>query len=250
MQANVTLHPGPGEDLRRTREARGLELEQIAEATCIGARYLRALEDGAPLHEFPAPVYARFFLREYARYLGMEEDPLVRAFESRYGEDLVEDDVLDLPEPVRERRGGWRFLTALSVVGLLVLAGVTISSRTPVSTGIEERSGRVARHLSPGAGGRHRDPIHPVTRIRAVVDVNLTSFVAATADGQGVLYQTVAGGTTIPIRADRRLMLTIGSGDGVRLAVNGRRVGVGSGKVSLAILLRNGFVQIRHLPTT
>jgi len=250
MQANVSLHPGPGEDLRRTREARGLELEQIAEATCIGARYLRALEDGAPLHEFPAPVYARFFLREYARYLGMEEDPLVRAFESRYGEDLVEDDFLDLPEPVRERRGGWRFLTALSLVGLLVLAGITISSRTPVSTGVEGRSGAAARHLSPGAGGRHRDPIHPVNRIRALVDVNLPSWVGAKADGETVVWQTVTGGTGIPILAQRRLELTIGNGDGVRLLVNGKRVGLGSGKVSLAFVLRDGFVQIRGLATT
>ena len=42
--------------------------------------YLSALESGAPLSAFPAPVYARGFLREYARYLGLDPEPLVDRF--------------------------------------------------------------------------------------------------------------------------------------------------------------------------
>ena len=49
--------------LREAREARGLTVSDASKATRIWERYLHALEANAPLQEFPAPVYARSFLR-------------------------------------------------------------------------------------------------------------------------------------------------------------------------------------------
>jgi DNA-binding SARP family transcriptional activator len=44
---------------------------EAAEKTRISAKYLRALEEDAGPEAFPAPAYARFFLREYAEFLGL-----------------------------------------------------------------------------------------------------------------------------------------------------------------------------------
>jgi hypothetical protein len=80
-------------------------LEQVAAATRISADYLRALERDAPLSAFPAPMYARAFLRSYARHLGLSEDGLMVAFSARHGAgDPPPRAVIPLEEPPEARR--------------------------------------------------------------------------------------------------------------------------------------------------
>lgn len=65
-----------GRILRDARLARGLSLGDIEQATRINRLYLEALE-GARFEVIPAPVYARGFMRSYARYLGMDPETAV-----------------------------------------------------------------------------------------------------------------------------------------------------------------------------
>lgn len=69
-----------GSILREAREARGFTIEEAQEATRINGRYLRALEDGA-YERLPTPVHVRGFLKNYARYLSLDSEPLLE----RYG---------------------------------------------------------------------------------------------------------------------------------------------------------------------
>src|SRR5919109_2017501 len=69
--------PDAAHILRAARERRGESIEEASEATRISTEYLDALERDAPLSAFPAPVYARFFLRQYARHLQLDEDAVV-----------------------------------------------------------------------------------------------------------------------------------------------------------------------------
>ena len=66
-----------GEVLAAKRGERGLTIEQAATATRIRAHYLSALESDE-LARLVAPVYAKGHLRTYARYLGLDPEPLVR----------------------------------------------------------------------------------------------------------------------------------------------------------------------------
>ena len=70
---SVTL----GEVLAAKRGERGLTIEQAATATRIRAHYLSALESDE-LARLVAPVYAKGHLRTYARYLGLDPEPLVK----------------------------------------------------------------------------------------------------------------------------------------------------------------------------
>src|ERR687888_290414 len=73
-----------GRTLRRARQRKHLSIGEAAEATRISERFLEALEREAPIEEFPAPVYARAFLKEYAAYLGLDPDKLIQAFDGRH----------------------------------------------------------------------------------------------------------------------------------------------------------------------
>ena len=66
----------PGAFLAAKRGERGLTLQQAASATRIRLEHLSALEADEP-ELLPAPVYARGYLRTYARYLGLDEESLV-----------------------------------------------------------------------------------------------------------------------------------------------------------------------------
>jgi flagellar biosynthesis protein FlhG len=59
--------------LRRIREARGVELREIAERSKVGMAYLQALE-AETFDKLPAAVYVRGFLVEYAKVLGLDPE--------------------------------------------------------------------------------------------------------------------------------------------------------------------------------
>ncbi len=87
----VRWHFNPGEErelvgelgnhLREARENRGLTLEQVEDATRIRRAFLEALE-AEQFDKLPPDVCARGFLRNYARFLGLDPDPLLKAYRS------------------------------------------------------------------------------------------------------------------------------------------------------------------------
>ena len=65
-----------GERLRREREMRGITIEEIAEATKIGSRNLRALEE-EKFDLLPGGIFNKGFVRAYSKYLGLDEEQAV-----------------------------------------------------------------------------------------------------------------------------------------------------------------------------
>jgi transcriptional regulator with XRE-family HTH domain len=80
-----------GDRLRRAREKKSITLEQIAEGTKIGVRYLRALEEG-DYDPLPGGVFDRGYVRAYAQAVGLDPDATVRAYLEERGADDVESD--------------------------------------------------------------------------------------------------------------------------------------------------------------
>ncbi len=65
-----------GHILREARETKGLSIEEVQEETRINAKYLAAMENG-DYAVLPSPVHVRGFLRNYARFLNLDPDPLL-----------------------------------------------------------------------------------------------------------------------------------------------------------------------------
>lgn len=74
-----------GEKLQREREMRGISLEEIAGATKIGTRALRALEE-EQFEKLPGGIFNKGFVRAYARYLGIDEEQAVADYMAACGE--------------------------------------------------------------------------------------------------------------------------------------------------------------------
>ena len=68
--------PTLGEELRHRREQRGVTLAEIAEATRIGTRFLKAIETNN-FSILPGGIFTRSFIRAYAKHVGMNEEEAI-----------------------------------------------------------------------------------------------------------------------------------------------------------------------------
>lgn len=73
-----------GEKLRKIRGDRRLSLLEISRATRIQVSYLESLENGE-YDKLPADVYVKGFLRNYAEFLVVNEQALIKLYEKEKG---------------------------------------------------------------------------------------------------------------------------------------------------------------------
>lgn len=117
-----------GQLLQGQREALGYSIEDLSEKTRISRRILSVFEVGE-VDEYPHPVYAKGFIRNYAKALSLDEEMCIRALEKVLApdEDVDEDgepklslNDLDDPRPAIKSGSSWLVLLGCaSLVGVL-----------------------------------------------------------------------------------------------------------------------------------
>ncbi len=75
----VEFAESPGRRLRVQRQARGLEVERVAAQLHLRVPMVEALEQDR-YHDLPGPVFIAGYLRNYARLLGLDPEPLIMAY--------------------------------------------------------------------------------------------------------------------------------------------------------------------------
>lgn len=74
-----------GEYLRRERELRHIELDEISQTTKIKKSYLQAIENDA-YEELPDIALVKGFIRAYCNYIGLNPEQTVNYFQQLYNE--------------------------------------------------------------------------------------------------------------------------------------------------------------------
>ncbi len=118
---------GAGPKLRRAREARGLELAQVAAETKIPIRHLEVIERGA-FSELPGRTYAIGFSRTYARMLDLDDAVIVADVRAELGEaNAAHSDRIpgfEPGDPAKTPSAGLAWSAAIAAVVLLSGAAV------------------------------------------------------------------------------------------------------------------------------
>ncbi|HET9723693.1 MAG TPA: RodZ domain-containing protein [Actinomycetota bacterium] len=237
---------GPGIVLRRARHEAGKTLADVSRATGVWERYLMALEDDAPVEEFPAHSYARMYLREYAQSIGLEPEPLLADLDALHPE-AVEEPLL---EPLPDHRGRRRVLAIVLTVLSVAALALIVLNRPESPAGVQSD---LPPDQAPVTAGPSQDqpeaPAAPARERRGVrVEVTVTqrSWVQAVSDGETLAAASFEPGKTTTYRARRSLELTLGNAGGVRLRVNGDRVRTGApgDVVTLDFRWRDGAVSV------
>lgn len=130
----VTAEPAPGlpQRLYTARERKGVDLYRAERDTKIRARYLDALERG-DWKALPGAVYTKGFLRNYALYLGLDPEDVLRQWRRERG-DIRETEPIAVPRPIAAPRQGltfspgiiWAALLTIGVLAFGVYMGVQL----------------------------------------------------------------------------------------------------------------------------
>ncbi len=104
-----------GAILKEKREEKGLSVEQVVKDTSISYQYITGLENEKD-DVFPAGAYMVGFLKNYADYLGVSSEDLIRLYHAKK--------IQESPTPeALLRKTKPKFLVPLIVVGSVVLLG-------------------------------------------------------------------------------------------------------------------------------
>lgn len=74
-----------GQQLKQSREEKGISLQEIAESTHISIRFLQAIENDA-YDVLPGGVFNRAFVRKFARQVGFDEEQAVSLYQEQWQE--------------------------------------------------------------------------------------------------------------------------------------------------------------------
>ncbi len=113
----------PGQMLRKARQARKLDIEDIASRLNLKPSVIRALE--ADNYKSIPTTFVKGYLRNYAKLLGLPSDQLVKMYEAATGCVDPMDEAHPLPEPSK-KPGHVGFGSAL-VALLVLMCGVLVA---------------------------------------------------------------------------------------------------------------------------
>lgn len=100
------------------RERKGVDLLRAERDTKIRARYLAALERG-DYRELPGAVYTKGFLRNYAIYLGLDPEEVLRQWRRERGDQVPSEPVMVAPKAILEAPRPLTFSPSVVVAALM-----------------------------------------------------------------------------------------------------------------------------------
>lgn len=213
-----------GENLRRERELRGVSLREIADATKISVRFLKALEEDR-VDLLPGGLFPKAFVRQYARYLGLDAERYVAEFLYVAGEHRVASSPVVPTEPRPLPRG-------LIFFGVVVTAGVVLSlklgggpdraARHAPSQVAESPPAATTAESTEATSGPLATAVSTPDGLVLTLKAQQDCWVEARADGQTVLNRVLAGGETATLEAHGQIVLSVGNAGGLAFRVNDR----------------------------
>lgn len=120
-----------GEFFKQVRETKGLTVDEVASKTRIRSDFVKALEDGN-FAKLPDQVFARGFVRSYARSLGLDEEDAIHRFiqsAGAYYEKQDERERLRVRQAEEERKRQANRKAVAVAIGIAVLTLIFLLSR-------------------------------------------------------------------------------------------------------------------------
>jgi cytoskeleton protein RodZ len=151
----------PGEVLRQAREDKGWSQSDVAVRLNLTVSSLNNLETGA-FDKLPGHTFARGYIRAYAKLFGMDQTPLVQAFDQATGTNAQGSNVHGLgriEEPVRLSHNILRIVSLLLLI--LVIGGGFLWWQDQAGQRGKDQAATALDHVEvEGADGTTR--VHPI----------------------------------------------------------------------------------------
>lgn len=245
-----------GTFLRQAREQRGVTLQELAVTTKISARVLEALERNDP-SRLPGGIFARAFVRAYAREVGLDPDAAVAKFVSAFPAESGADEMPLATSAVEAESFEYRrriVRVAARLLGVALIAAFLVfiyyTRIRPGSVGPGPGTGQApAAYVppTPPAVLPQSPPAQPASTPVPVADPPVAAAAAAppgpaasaaplvvvlsfsepcwlsvSADGTRTPSRTAAAGERLEFAVQRSITMTVGNAGAVSVLLNGK----------------------------
>jgi cytoskeletal protein RodZ len=157
-----------GDFFKQVRETKGLTVDEVASKTRIRTDFVKALEEGN-FAKLPDQVFARGFVRSYARSLGLDEEDAIHRFIQSAGafyEKQDERERLKVRQAEEERKRQANRKAVAIAIGIAILTLVILLSREQSSllvrrTSQSEPPATTSKRVTPAEPGKMDVPVRP-----------------------------------------------------------------------------------------
>ena len=157
-----------GDFFKQVRETKGLTVDEVASKTRIRTDFVKALEEGN-FAKLPDQVFARGFVRSYARSLGLDEEDAIHRFIQSAGafyEKQDERERLKVRQAEEERKRKANRKAVAIAIGIAILTLVILLSREQSSllvrrTSQPEPPSTTAKRVTLPESGKVDVPLRP-----------------------------------------------------------------------------------------
>ncbi len=229
------------EELRKTRLDKKITLQDISGATRINIRFLEAIEQGN-FDILPKP-YVKAFIKQYARYVGLDENMVISQFEEHkkqsQPEEYIEPAAAETSKPLIESINTPKIKTmflSLAVIGglaLFIYLLITVFGTTEEPI-VERPFQDVVREIEEHAERTAIAPVDSPTMAEyelrdsislAVIAID-TVWLTITVDNIVQEEYIFPPGRRREWKAANDFLMTVGNAGGMSITVNDDSIGV------------------------
>ena len=253
-----------GYTLRQERERQNLTINDIEQGTSIRALYIEAIENGE-YDKLPGTVYTKGFIKNYAKFLGMDADAAAKEFANDIAELSAEAEAEAAkvaaenapapekkvePKPVKpekqsvgysiqnERRSSSSLLIVAAVVLIAAIAGGMWSWLTSSEGDVAKVDTPKQQTVQPVAteppqkndptpvANANPEPPKPKDKVAVQARFNDRCWTLVTVDGAVVQEGVIDGGQTLSWEGKENVTFRLGNAGAVEFFQDGKSLGV------------------------
>ncbi|MGB9791499.1 MAG: helix-turn-helix domain-containing protein [Thermacetogeniaceae bacterium] len=231
-----------GNILRETREKKGLSLADVENETKIRTKYLAALE-AENFAEIPGEAYVIGFLRNYARFLGLDADQLVNRYKSQIKScNNVEENLSPLyaessqPSKTKvkkeilprllEKKKEIVIGIAIILLLIVIVAATVAGSMLPQKDAHPHSQQPIAHNTTPAHNNATTEKTKTDSPQNITIELVATDrcWVRVVTDGNEVFSGMLYPGMNKKFQAKNIIVLRLGNAGGVEVIYNGKKL--------------------------
>lgn len=233
-----------GNRLKEARLARGLTLEDVEEETKIRKKYIMALE----MEQFevlPGPIYAKAFLKNYAKYLNINQYEIMDAFKQIQSRETVHEEhgsqsaekkiatknMVDKKVVANRKPTYWLYAAAVLLVAAVVVSLVygskgLWSNSAEVNEGEQQIEEQITTQDNTGQQDRIQYDFTNITGVKIVLNViSDRSWVQAIVDGNDAFLGELTAGESRTFEGKENIRIILGNAGAVEVLENDQSLG-------------------------
>ncbi len=213
-----------GAVMRAARENGGYSLDQVSKETRVHLSHLRAIEDMTP-NLLGAPVYAKGYIKTYARFLGMDEQTTLDRYLSECAI-LKDPEKQEIAPPASSKAR--KLPVAIPVLGILIVALVAGGAFVLLSSGDKQApvAGEPTTTAGLTAGDGAADPTAVIGQRLRLVALRSGSVEVRSSKGDKYVHRDFIAGEAYSVRVGAGWTVSVNDGSAFEWRLGDQSLGL------------------------